>query len=112
MFGKALIASVTVPVLAAVTSSDPKLPVVQPDGDLNPIVAGFASVPVDDPAKEDDARWALARLDFNGALNAGVGVPVGSKVTTDFLDAPFAPVDGEPPFLGFDPKAPPARVDV
>lgn len=79
-------------------------------GDL--IVAGFTSVPVDDPAKEDDARWALARLDFNGALNAGVGVPVGSKVTTDFLDAPFAPVDGEPPFVGFDPKAPPARVDV
>lgn len=39
MSGIALIASVTVPVLAAVTSSDPKLPVVQPDGDLNPLVS-------------------------------------------------------------------------
>lgn len=79
-------------------------------GDL--IVVGSASVQVDKPGIDDDARWALARLDFNGALNAGVAMPVGSKVTTDFLDAPFAPVDGEPPFAGFDPKSPPARVDV
>ncbi len=76
------------------------------------IVGGTATVWVKNPAKEDDARWGLARLDFNGALNPGATIRNGSTVTLDLLDFPFTANDPAPPFDGFDPRATPDRVDL
>lgn len=75
-------------------------------GDI--IVAGWAEV--DDAS--NPSRWALARLDWNGGLNAGVQIVKNQSVRTDFLDFPFADTTTPPPYPGLDPKSAPSRVDV
>jgi hypothetical protein len=79
-------------------------------GDI--VVGGWAEVAEADPVKNDPYRWAIERLDWNEALNAGVTIHSNSVVMTDLPDFPFA-TDSQPlPFPGFDPKSGPARVDV
>lgn len=78
-------------------------------GDVGDIlVAGWAEA--DDSSNPN--RWALARLDWNGSLNAGVQLLNNQTVLTDLLDFPHADTTTPPPYPGFDPKSAPVRVDV